>query len=153
MSDLKFIIKIIFFTSMLISTKCQGDYGQTGNSQIGANPTGTTNTNTNIYTDTNTINVNSNNCYESDPFNICVTKPNCCHVTNSYGSFTYSACVDAKSRNLFSQFCVNFFEINAKQGFYSQECRCYGDFNYVISAKYIENSFSIIIMIFVTLLI
>jgi hypothetical protein len=45
MSYLKFIINFVFFTTMLIGTKCQGDYGQTGNSQIGANPTGTTNTN------------------------------------------------------------------------------------------------------------
>ncbi len=150
MSDLKFMIKLIFVITMFIGTKCAGEYGQTGNSQIGAN----TNTNNDIDTDiyTNDLDVNSNNCYESDSTNICVTKSNCCHVTNSYGAYTYSACVDAVRRESFNEFCNNFYDINAKQGFTAQECICNGNFIFN-SATYIGNTYSIIIMIFLSVLI
>jgi hypothetical protein len=155
-----------------VNVNCQGSYGQTGNSQVGANtssttlttPTPTTNTSPVSPTATNTSPTTptttgttpdvlgyTSSCIESDPASICITKPTCCHVTNQYGAYIYSACVDARSSNNFFNFCRNFYDLNAKENFYAAGCICYG--NYLFNgSSYISFGYTALLMILMSIL-
>jgi hypothetical protein len=86
-------------------------------------------------------NINDNNiipnCLETDPASICIQKSPCCHVTNQYSSYSYSACVDVKSQSNFQQFCQNFYQLNRNNGYFASECICYGNYMYS-SSSYIH---------------
>lgn len=96
------------------------DYGQGGNN----NPTLNNNNNNN-----NPSNL-GNKCIESDSTSVCISKPTCCHVTNFYSGYTYSACIDVKNSKNFEKFCNNFFSLNSNEGFSSTECVCSGNTKY-----------------------
>lgn len=144
-------ILVLFFSGHII---CQDDYGQTGNSQIGAqqpilddDAESTSNTNS-----TYKPQYYNSTCYETDTEQQCVSKPSCCYVANFYGSFTYQACVDARSpqKTAFAEFCSNFYNLNYNQGYTASICRC-PDFIYQISACFNKFSYIFILIIFAAL--
>jgi hypothetical protein len=171
MSKINLKLVCILISILSINVLCQGNYGQTGNSQISTNSDGVTapisgtntinsgsttgNTSTNSATSTSTTGTTnlfgSPNCFEGDSPSICITKPTCCHVTNQYGSYIYSACVDARSSLNFFQFCKNFYDMNAREGFYSNECICYGNFVYT-SSSFMKIGYITLILILASIL-
>lgn len=117
-----------------------GDYGQSGNSQVAvdtvlANPA---------------MSTANAKCKESDSTNVCITKPTCCHITNSYSAYKYSACVDIVSASLAPTFCESFYALNAKEGFYSSECVCKDYFH--LSSSYVTVGYSVLILILLSIL-
>ena len=110
-------------------------YGQNGNSQIGSNSTPI-----NPLTPTSATNIPSSptSCVETDMTSTCISKPTCCHVTNSYSSYTYTVCVDVKNPQNFQQFCNNFNILNSKEGFVSNECVCFGNVKYPLHSSYLQ---------------
>ena len=170
MSKMSIKFLCILFCILSINILCQGNYGQTGNSQVFTNSDGVTapkvgtlpvssasstspGTSNNQGTTTSPTG-NSNvapNCYEGDSPSICITKPTCCHVTNQYGSYTYSACVDARSNLNFFQFCKIFYDMNAQEGFYSNGCICYGNFVYT-NSSFMKIGYISLILIFALIL-
>jgi hypothetical protein len=150
------MIKIIFILVLFFSGQimCEDDYGQTGNSQIGTqNPIidddaeDTSNTNSTYIPE-----YYNSTCYETDSQSNCITKPNCCFVMNFYGSFSYQACVDARSSEKSKQieFCQNFYNLNFNQGYTASICHC-KNFIYNISAGFSKYSFVLILVIIAAL--
>lgn len=65
-------------------------------------------------------------CLETDTVSACIKSKRCCHVTNSYSSFTYSACVDVQStaKGDHIDFCNKFYGSNADNNYRATECVC-----------------------------
>jgi hypothetical protein len=109
------------------------NYGQNGNSQLGT--TSQNNNNNPLGPQDKAL---ISDCNESDSISVCVSKPSCCHVTNSYSGYTYSACIDAKSSNNFYRFCSTFYLLNNKEGFVTSGCLCFGNFQYYGNATFLK---------------
>jgi hypothetical protein len=122
------------------------NFGQNGNSQLG---TSSQTNNFNPYDPTNTG--ISSDCKEIYSTSICISKPTCCHVTNSYSGYTFSACIDAKSSNNFDRFCDTFILLNNKEGFTTNECIC-NNYQYQIHANYLKSYITYITLFFVLFL-
>ncbi len=134
----KIIFGMILVFSILLcqinSATAFGEYGESSNSQVGS-----------ISSAVNAYDMNSR-CLESEPTSSCVTKSGCCHVTNNYGGYTYSACVDTQTTQV-QEFCINFYGLNAKEGFVASECACN---NYIhISSSFLKISQGYLISIFI----
>jgi hypothetical protein len=85
-------------------------------------------------------------CEENESVESCVSKPTCCHVTNSKGTFRYSACLDAMSKDNFRIFCRKFYEYSGSNGFFASECEC-NNFKDSFSLMYSINFRNIIFLI------
>jgi hypothetical protein len=123
------IIKILMLYSLLLSLKCDDNSDNTTISFQGYNIT--------------------TNCTESNPASICITKPACCHITNNYKSFSYSACVDIKDPKNSIIFCRNFIKINKEKGYNAAECIC-NNYEYLYE-NIIHPSYIILILLLIQL--
>lgn len=65
-------------------------------------------------------------CLETDTASTCIKNKRCCHVTNTYSSYSYSACVDTQStlKGDHLNFCNVFKDTNANNNYKATECVC-----------------------------
>lgn len=117
-----FIPKILVLIFLLIVINCENNatVNSTNSSFVTLN---STNANATVN---GTINFNdlSNDCYENDSTSICILKPTCCHITNAYKQYQYSACVDISNPKYAQDFCLGFYNNTRKAGYMANECVC-----------------------------
>lgn len=89
------------------------------------------------------------NCYEEDPPTICVSKPNCCHVSSYYSTYLYRGCIDVMTPTNYQSFCSKFVELNRADGYTASACSCMNYIHNVSSSSFLTTCFNLVLLIMI----